>query len=273
MWGQLPRVERPLPNPPQREGVSHNHLKHSRNELPPPWGGPGRGPSKAAVFVPAPAGLFLPPTAVFFTVDIAGVMRGMTVGMAPMLWRKTCFPTGIGGITTKAKPPAVPTAFCVYFIPMWVEQIKANSGMPTSSGREAPPQPSPKGGSFTQPPQTQQEWTPAPWGGLGRGFYPQSQPSPRGRSQSQTAQNTARMDSRPLGRVGEGLLSTTPTTTTNISRIFSSSTKITTIFTAKPCVLTFIMRFNDLRENDVRLEQFYLLQNVRFEHKLVRFEQ
>lgn len=35
----------------------------------------------------------------------------------------------------------------------------------------------------------------------------------------------------PLGRVGEGLLSTTPTTTTNISRIFSSSTKITTIFT------------------------------------------
>ena len=49
----------------------------------------------------------------------------------------------------------------------------------------------------------QQEWTPAPWGGPGSG----------------------------VRRVGEGLLSTTPTTTTNISRIFPSSTKITTIFT------------------------------------------
>ena len=165
-------------------------------------------------------------------------MRGMTVGMAPMPGRKTCFPTGIGDIPTKAKPPAVATAFCVYIILMWGEQIKAHSDMPTSSGREAPPQPSPKGGRSTQ-----------------------------------TAQNTARMDSRPLGRVGEGLLSTTPTTTTNIPRIFSSSTKITTMFTTKPCVLTFVMRLNDLRENDVRLEQFYLLQNVRLEHKLVRFEQ
>ena len=54
---------------------------------------------------------------------------------------------------------------------------------------------------------------------------------------------------------------------------FFFSTKITTIFTTKPCVLTFVMRLNGLRKNDVRLEQFYLLQNVRFEHKLVRFEQ
>ena len=50
--------------------------------------------------------------------DIAGVMQRMTVGMAPMPRRKTCFPTGIGGITTKANPPAVPTAFCVYFSPI-----------------------------------------------------------------------------------------------------------------------------------------------------------
>ena len=99
---------------------------------------------QAAVFVPAPAGLFLPPTAAFFTVDTAGVMHRMTVGMAPMPRRKTCFPTGIGDIPTKAKPPAVPTAFCVYFSPVWVEQIKAHSGMPTSSGNSvgvAIPQP------------------------------------------------------------------------------------------------------------------------------------
>ena len=121
---RVARVERPLPNPPQREGVPPNHLKHSTNGLPPrgagrggAFGWPGRGLPQAAVFVPAPAGLFLPPTAAFFTVVTAGVMRGMTVVMAPMPRRKTCFPTGIGDIPTKAKPPAVPTAFCVYFSP------------------------------------------------------------------------------------------------------------------------------------------------------------
>ena len=116
----------PLPNPPQREGVPPNRLKHSKNGLPPlgegrggAFGGLGRGFSQAAVFVPALAGLFLPPTAAFFTMVIAGVMRGMTVVMAVTAQRKTCFPTvGTTG-TTKAKPPAVPTAFCVYFIPMW----------------------------------------------------------------------------------------------------------------------------------------------------------
>ena len=35
---------------------------------------------------------------------------------------------------------------------------------------EAPSQPSPRGRSATQPPQTQQEGTPALWGGLGIGF-------------------------------------------------------------------------------------------------------
>ena len=124
--------------PSQREGVPHNHLKHSENGFRPLGEGrgwafrrAGEGLPQAAVFVPAPAGLFLPPTAAFFTVDTAGVMHRMTVGMAPMPRRKTCFPTGIGDIPTKAKPPAVPTAFCVYFSPVWVEQIKAHSGMPT----------------------------------------------------------------------------------------------------------------------------------------------
>ena len=82
-----------------------------------PLGRAGEGLPQAAVFVPAPAGLFLPPTAAFFTVVSAGVMHRMTMGMTPMPRRKTCFPTGIGDIITKAKPPAVPTAFCVYFSP------------------------------------------------------------------------------------------------------------------------------------------------------------
>ena len=44
-------------------------------------------------------------------------MQSMTVVMVPMPRRKTCFPIGIGDSTAKAKPPAVATAFCVYFIP------------------------------------------------------------------------------------------------------------------------------------------------------------
>ena len=129
----------------------------------------GRGGAyhKAAVFVPAPAGLFLPPTAAFFTVVTAGVMQRMTVGMAVTTRRKTCFPTvGTTG-TTKAKPPAVPTAFCVYFSP------------------------SPKGGRSTQPPKTQQEWAPAPW-------VSPSPTLPKGRAFHPTPLNPARMDSRPL---------------------------------------------------------------------------
>ena len=88
---------------------------------------------QAAVFVPAPAGLFLPPTAVFFTVVTAGVMQSMTVVMVPMPRRKTCFPIGIGDSTAKAKPPAVSTAFCVYFFPFGDEQMKSHSGRPTIS--------------------------------------------------------------------------------------------------------------------------------------------
>ena len=93
----------------------------------------GVGLLQAAVFVPAPAGLFLPPTAAFFTVVSAGVMHRMTVVMAPMPRRKTCFPIGIGDSTAKAKPPAVATAFCVYFFPFGDEQMKSHSGRPAIS--------------------------------------------------------------------------------------------------------------------------------------------
>ena len=185
-----------------------------------------------------------------------------------------------------------------------------------TQGRKAPPQPSPKGGRSTQPPKTQQEWTPAPWGGLGRGFWragegplqsssfstgasrtfftanggffyrghswrhaphdggdgadaqeenlfsdkhwrhhrqgeaassahgflclfqplpnpPQREgvPSIRIKKQQEWTPAPWGGPGRGVRRVGEGLLSTTPTTTTNISRIFSSSTKITTKIT------------------------------------------
>ena len=143
--------QKPLPDPPQREGVPPNHLKHSENGLPPlgegrggALGGQGRGIRmagvgllQAAVFVPAPAGLFLPPTAAFFTVVTAGVMQSMTVVMVPMPRRKTCFPIGIGDSTAKAKPPAVATAFCVYFIPFGDEQMKSHSGRPAISCNSA----------------------------------------------------------------------------------------------------------------------------------------
>ena len=73
----------------------------------------------------------------FFTVVTAGVMPSMTVVMVPMPRRKTCFPIGIGDSTAKAKPPAVATAFCVYFIPFGDEQMKSHSGRPTSSSNSA----------------------------------------------------------------------------------------------------------------------------------------
>ena len=66
--------------------------------------------------------------------DTTGVMHRMTVGMVVTTKRKTCFPTVGTTVTTKAKPPAVPAAFCVYFIPMWVEQMIAHIKKLTSSG-------------------------------------------------------------------------------------------------------------------------------------------
>ena len=147
---RLRPAERPLPNPkapPQpspKGGRTTQPPKTQQYWAPAPWGGPGRGFRRvgeglpqAAVFVPAPAGLFLPPTAAFFTVVTAGVMQSMTVVMVPMPRRKTCFPTGIGDSTAKAKPPAVATAFCVYFIPFGDEQMKSHSGRPTISSNSA----------------------------------------------------------------------------------------------------------------------------------------
>ena len=70
--------------------------------------------TRAAVFVPAKAGLFERPKAAFFTVAADGVMHRMTVGMVETTRRKTRFPTVGTTIHAKAKPTATATAFCVY---------------------------------------------------------------------------------------------------------------------------------------------------------------
>ena len=44
-------------------------------------------------------------------------MPRMTMGIVETTRRKTCFPTVGTDITTKAKPTAATTAFCIYFIP------------------------------------------------------------------------------------------------------------------------------------------------------------
>ena len=74
--------------------------------------------TRAAVFVPAKAGLFERPKAAFFTVAADGVMRCMTVGMVETARRKTRFPTIGTTIHAKAKPLSTTTAFCIYFIPL-----------------------------------------------------------------------------------------------------------------------------------------------------------
>ena len=53
----------------------------------------------------------------FFTVVAAGVMPCMTVVIVVTMRRKTRFPTGVATSATKAKPPAVATAFCVLSLP------------------------------------------------------------------------------------------------------------------------------------------------------------
>ena len=74
--------------------------------------------TRAAVFVPAKAGLFERPEADFFIVAADGVMHRMTVGMVETTRRKTRFPTVGTTIHAKAKPTAAATAFCVYVIPL-----------------------------------------------------------------------------------------------------------------------------------------------------------
>ena len=70
-------------------------------------------------FFTANGGLFERPSAAFFTVVAAGVMPCMTVVMVVTMRRKTRFPTGVTTSATKAKPPAVATAFCVFGITLY----------------------------------------------------------------------------------------------------------------------------------------------------------
>ena len=64
------------------------------------------------------AGLFLRPSAAFCPVVSSAVMPRMTVVVAVVTRRKTCFPTVGGAIATKAKPSEDSTAFCIYLILM-----------------------------------------------------------------------------------------------------------------------------------------------------------
>ena len=84
-------------------------------------------------FFTANGGLFERPTAAFFTVVAAGVMPRMTVVMVGTMRRKTRFPTGVATRATKAKPPAVATAFCVLASPYIILRVVAFAiGLPIS---------------------------------------------------------------------------------------------------------------------------------------------
>ena len=72
--------------------------------------------SKRLFFFTGVAGLFLRPSAAFCPVVSSEVMLRMTVVVAVVTRRKTCFPTVGGAIATKAKPSEDSTAFCVYLI-------------------------------------------------------------------------------------------------------------------------------------------------------------
>ena len=76
-------------------------------------------------FFTAKGGLFERPRAAFFTVVAAGVMPRMTVVTVVTMRRKTRFPTGGATSATKAKPPAVATAFCVLSLPYIILGIVA----------------------------------------------------------------------------------------------------------------------------------------------------
>ena len=65
-------------------------------------------------------------------------MQRMTVGMVTMARRKTRFPTDIGSSTTKAKPTASVTAFCVHLIPLQHQRMEVyNHGV--TLNRPTPP--------------------------------------------------------------------------------------------------------------------------------------
>jgi hypothetical protein len=89
-----------------------------------PWGWQGRG-FQWNVFFTAKGGLFERPRAAFFNVVADGVMLCMTVVMVGTTRRKTRFPTGVTTSATKAKPPAVATAFCVLSLPYLILEVVA----------------------------------------------------------------------------------------------------------------------------------------------------
>ena len=76
------------------------------------------GNTRAAVFVPAKAGLFERPEAAFFTVVADGVMHRMTVGMVETTRRKTRFPTVGATVHAKAKPPSTTRLFVFMSSPL-----------------------------------------------------------------------------------------------------------------------------------------------------------
>ena len=98
-------------------GIHRYLLKHSKLELSPI--GDGWGWAFNGMFFTANGGLFERPRAAFFTVVAAGVMLCMTVVMVVTMRRKTRFPTGVTTSSTKAKPPADATAFCVFGITLY----------------------------------------------------------------------------------------------------------------------------------------------------------
>ena len=122
------------PQPSPKGGRSCQPSKTQQEWTPAPWGGLGRGirrsgegPLQSSCFCTGASRTFFTANGGFFYRCNCGVMQCMTAVMVPMPRRKTCFPTGIGDSTAKAKPPAVATAFCVYFIPCGDEQIKSHS--------------------------------------------------------------------------------------------------------------------------------------------------
>ena len=74
--------------------------------------------TRAAVFVPAKAGLFERPKAAFFTVVADGAMHRMTVGMVETTRRETRFPTIGATIHAKAKPPSATRLFVFMSSPL-----------------------------------------------------------------------------------------------------------------------------------------------------------
>ena len=74
--------------------------------------------SKRLFFYRRQPDIFLRPSAAFCPVVSSEVMPRMTVVVAVVTRRKTCFPTVGGAMATKAKPSEDSTAFCIYLILM-----------------------------------------------------------------------------------------------------------------------------------------------------------